>query len=377
MNSKIIKKCQRLTGGLAQAADNAAGQHSKKLKNINSKKMNKEKVRLSKGFWHKFIPNSDKLISPQNIKFEIWDLNAHKIIDKWNPDMYCIRYCAFNKAGDKFILSGGCNGNESEFEIYNTDTFGLVNKFWFPEQSDNAIFCSEDDSFIFGTWEGNVYKVGLNDKIVFTETETKIGAKTYKNYAVSAENNNKLLHIENSLINLTEADTDNNNIFFVISPIVLKAENSHLLSDYILVYNLKTKTQNEIRLPLTEENYQIASIKYHKGKLAIMKTVYGGKENGNVFHNADLFVFDLENQNLKTIKERFKIRDVFSNAQILSWNTNGKLAFISLNEIIITDTLNDFSETAVAFDRPTSVEFSEDGKSIAIGGDKALLYRLA
>ena len=107
-----------------------------------------------------------------------------------------------------------------------------------------------------------------------------------------------------------------------------------------------------------------------------MKKVYGGKENGNVVHNADLFVFDLENKNLKTIKERFKIRDVFANAQILSWSINGKLAFISLNEIIITDTENDYNETAVAFDRPTSVEFSEDGKSIAIGGDKAVLYSL-
>jgi len=345
---------------------------NKKLK-INN--MNKKAVRLSKGFWHKFIPNSDKLISPQNIKFEIWDLNTHKIIEKWKPKMYCIRYCAFNKAGDKFILSGSESADESKFQIYNADTFELINEFWFPEQSDNAIFCSEDDSFIFGTWEGNVYKVGLNDKIILTETKTKIDGETFKDYAVSDENNNKLLHIKNAMINLTEADTDNNTVFFVVAPIKAK-ENLHLLSDYILGYNLKTKTKTEIRLPLSEERYRIASIKYHQGKLAIMKKVYGGKENGNVVHNADLFVFDLENKNLKTIKERFKIRDVFANAQILSWSINGKLAFISLNEIIITDTENDYNETAVAFDRPTSVEFSEDGKSIAIGGDKAVLYSL-
>ena len=339
--------------------------------------MNKKPKRLSKGFWHKFIPNTSKLISPQNIKFEIWDLETHKIIEKCDPKVFCIRNCAFNQSGNKFILSAGCTANESEFKIYDTNTFELLNEFWFPEQSGNAVFNVEEDAFIFGTWDGNVYKIGINDKIILNETKTKIDNKTYKDYTVSPENNNKLLHVENSMILWAETDMDNQNIFFVVSPKSLgKTTDLNLLSDYILVYNLKTQSQTEIRLPIEDERCKITGIKYHNEKLAIMKSVYGGKENDNVVHNADLYIFNSKNGHLQAIKERFKIRDVFANTQSLSWNTDEKLASISLSEVIIIDTKNNFEEIVIPFDRPTSVEFSEDGKSIAIGGDKAVLYKL-
>ncbi len=339
--------------------------------------MNKNTKRLSKGFWHKFIPNSTKLISPQNIKLEIWDLNTKKIIDKWDPEISCIRNCAFNKSGNKFILSGGCCGNESEFKIYNTVTFELLNKFWFPEQVGNAVFNVDDDFFVFGTWEGNIYKVKINDKIILDETKTKIGTKTFKDYVVSPKSKNKLLHIENSMIKFCETDMDNENIFFVVSPKSLsRTTDLNLLSDYVLVYNLKDNSTSEIKLPIEKNRYQIAGLKYYNRKLAIMTTVYGGKENDNVFHYANLFIYDLEEERLHIIKEDFKIRDVFSEAQSLSWNAEGKLAFISLNEVIITDTKNNFEETRITIDRPTSVEFSEDGKLLAVGGKKAILYKM-
>ena len=339
--------------------------------------MNKNQKRLSKGFWHKFIPNTSKLISPQNIKFEIWDLETHKIIEKWDPKVFCINNCAFNQSGNKFILSAGCTADESEFAIYDTNTFELLNEFWFPEQSGNAVFNIEEDAFIFGTWDGNVYKIGINDKIILNETKTKIDNKTYKDYTVSPENNNKLLHVKDSMILLAETDMDNQNIFFVISPkFPRKKTNLNLWSDYILVYNLKNQSQTEIRLPIEDNIYSITGMKYHNGKLAIMKSVCGGKENNYIVHNADLYIFNVNNGDLQAIKEGFKIRDVFSTAQSLSWNRDEKLASIALSEVSIIDTKNNFEEIVIPFDKPTSVEFSEDGKLIAIGGNKAVLYKL-
>lgn len=307
------------------------------------------------------------------MKFEIWDLETHKIIDKWDPKVFCIRNCAFNQSGNKFILSAGCIGNESEFTIYDTNTFELLKKFWFPEQSGNAVFNVEENTFIFGTWEGNVYKVGINDKIILNEIKTKIDKKTYKDYTVSPENNNKLLHVENSMILWAETDMDNQNIFFVVCPKSLgKTTDLNLFSDYILVYNLKTQTQTEIRLPVEKERYRITGIKYYNGKLSIIKSIYGGTE----FKISDLFIFDLENKILNKIKSQFKMRDIFSNAGPLSWNSNNQLAVICLEEILIIDTNNIQNEISIPFDRATSVEFSNDGKSIAIGGDKAVLYKL-
>lgn len=339
--------------------------------------MNKNRKRLSKGFWHKFIPNTSKLISPQTMKFEIWDLETHKIIEKWDPKVYCISNCAFNQSGNKFILSAGCMGGESEFRIYDTNTFELLNEFWFPEQSGNAVFNVEGDAFIFGTWDGNVYKIGINDKIILNETKIKIDNKTYKDYTVSPENNNKLLHVEDSMITRTETGMESQNIFFVVSPKYgNRTTKINLFSDYILVYNLKTQSQTEIRLPIEDKIYKITGMKYHNGKLAIMKSVCGEKENGYIVNNADLYIFNFNNGDLQAIKESFKIRDVFANAQTLSWNRDEKLASIALSEVSIIDTKNNFEEIVIPFDKPTSVEFSEDGKLIAIGGDKAALYKL-
>lgn len=337
----------------------------------------KKPIKLSKGFWHKFIPNSDRLISPQNIKFEIWDLTIHKIIEKWHPEIFCIRNCAFNKSGTKFILSGGCNGNESKFKIYNTNNFELINEFWLPEQSHNAVFNTEEDTFVFGTWEGNLYKVNINDKIVLTETITKIDKKTFKEYKVSDENNNKLLSIENSMITLTETDFEDN-VFVVVTPKSLgEITDLHLLSDYILIHNLKTKTTREIKLPVEQERYRITGIKCHNNKLAILKTRYGGEENNSSFNNAELYIFDLEKNILQLLKKNFKVRDVYSNNQCLSWNSEDKLSFITLDKVVIIDTLKNYEETTILADKPTSVEYSENGKLLAIGGTtKAILQSM-
>lgn len=337
----------------------------------------KKQRNLSKGFWHKFVPNSTKLISPQNIKLEIWDLKIHKIIEKWHPKIFCIHNCAFNQSGEKFILFGGCVGNESEFKIYDTKTFELLNEFWFPEQCCNAIFSLDDDTFIFGTWEGNIYKVNINDKIIMSETITKIDNKTFKDYKVSDENKIKLLNIENTMITLTESNTKNI-FFFVVSPKSLgKTKDSHLLSDYILIYDLKTNETKEIKLPIEEKRYVITGLKFHNNKLAILKTNYGGEEKGKVFHNADLYIFDLQKNDLHLIKNNFQIRDVYSKVECLAWSIEDKLSYITLNEVVIVDTLNNNNETTIEIERPTSVEFSNNGKQLAIGAEKkAIIHEI-
>lgn len=61
-----------------------------------------------------------------------------------------------------------------------------------------------------------------------------------------------------------ETDMDNQNIFCCKSKSLGKTTDLNLLSDYILVYNLKTQSQTEIRLPIEDERCKITGIKYHE-----------------------------------------------------------------------------------------------------------------
>lgn len=338
--------------------------------------MGKETKRLSKGFWHSFIPNTDKLISPQNIKLEIWDLSTHKVIDKFHPQIFGVRNCAFSPSGSKFILSGGCQAGECEFKIYDTNRFEMVKEFWIPEQSDYAVFTG-DDEFLFGSWDGNIFHVNINDTIPIYEETKIVNNKKDVTYFINSDCKNRLIHIKNTLISLVEFDMDSKTVFAVASSKTENSqENSLTYSNYILAYNLKTKHRKEIKLPTTDKRFRIKGIKYMNGKLAILTTIYGGIENDNVFHLATLFLYNLSENKLSVMKENFKVRDVFSENQSISWSVDNKLAFISLYHVGILDMTQENQEIVIPFDRPTSVVFSENGQALAIGGDKAILYNL-
>ena len=91
----------------------------------------------------------------------------------------------------------------------------------------------------------------------------------------------------------------------------------------------------------------------------------------------ELYIFDLEKNILQLLKKNFKVRDVYSNTQCLSWNSEDKLSFITLDKVVIIDTLKNYEETTILADKPTSVEYSEDGKLLAIGGTtKAILQSM-
>ena len=90
---------------------------------------------------------------------------------------------------------------------------------------------------------------------------------------------------------------------------------------------------------------------------------------------ATLFIYDLVNENISVIEENFKTHGCFSSAQALSWSFD-KIAFIELNQVSIFNITEKDKATTIPFDRPTSVVFSDNGDHIAIGGEKAILYKL-
>jgi hypothetical protein len=324
--------------------------------------MNKKTRRLSSGFWHKFIPNTTKLISPQNIKFEIWDLQTHKIIEKWNPDLPCANICEFSKSGKRFVISAHPKFYRSDFKIYDTSTFKPINQFSFPETSCHPIFISNEDRIVFGTHKGNVYEVDISKKSISDKNDI-----------------HKLFQTKESMVMHVEKDSTGQFLFFAVRPFDTappELRQIHLLSDYILCYNIQTQERTEIRLPVSGKIYHITCSKFHNKKLAIMRCTYAGMLNDRIVHDAELYIYDLVSGQMQLVRENFKLRETFEGDQTVSWSTDSKLAFISLNEVVMLDTKNKGEEVTIPFHKPSSVEFSAEGKFLAIGGDKAILYKV-
>jgi hypothetical protein len=63
--------------------------------------------------------------------------------------------------------------------------------------------------------------------------------------------------------------------------------------------------------------------------------------------------------------------------QVFSSATDEVIAVISLDEVLIFDILNNNLILQIGFSKPRSVEFSNDGKTLAIRGDKAKLYKFS
>jgi hypothetical protein len=139
-------------------------------------------------------------------------------------------------------------------------------------------------------------------------------------------------------------------------------------------YNIKENIGK--RMDISEKlNARAEGLALYGNKLAIMTSLYAGKENDNIVFDSKVFIYDIDTKILTLIKENFKIRDVFHKLSIITWSKDGKLAFIGLDEIYLMDIENSF-EKAIKFDRATSVEFSNCGTGIAVGGSKATLYKI-
>jgi WD40 repeat protein len=319
--------------------------------------------RLSNGFWHIFLPNSNKLFSPQNIQIEIWDIERQIKEGKFHPGLFCIKNITISNNGDKFVFRGGCNYGESIFRIYQIDTLNCVDEFVLMEECCNPIFTNDDQNLIFGTWDGDIYHYNLNEKI-------------YK----------KCFSMENHMFTLISSGKHNDIIYIASSEIgasrkLLGVDNS--LIGFISEYNIKENTQRRIDFKEDRNPYEINGqtspringLSLYKNNLAIMTSFYAGTENDNIVHEAKVYVYNTDTTSVKLIKENFKIKDVFYDFGSIVWSNDGRLAFIGLDEIYIID-MENVSEKTIKHEKATSVEFTNCGTGIAVGGTKAKLYKL-
>lgn len=324
--------------------------------------MNKS-FRLSKGFWHKFLPNSNKLFSPQNIPIEIWDIDKRTKESKWNPGIYGIENLTVSNKGDKFVILGGwitSRPNRSEFKIYKTDTFNCVDEFSIMEKCTNPKFTHDDKNLIFGTWEGILYRYSLEEK------------KLTKQFAW-----------DNHMFELTHHGKLDNQLYAAVTR--QSSEHNDNPFSFVFEYDVVEKTGNPVyfhgngdtrKSDSQTVKWSVCGLALHKEKLAVLLASYGGKEDNNVIHHAKAFIYNVKTKEITLLKQGFKIRDVFDDYGSIVWNHRGnKLAFIGLHEIHVID-MENHDEMTIPFERATSVEFSNCDTGIAVGGEKAKIFKV-
>lgn len=326
-------------------------------------------TRLSKGFWHQFVPHTDKLFSPQNIKIEIWDLSCKKIINRWHPQVFCVRNCAFDKLGTRFVLQGGCSASENYLTVYHTESLEQIKQFHIPEHTTNAIFNLQEDTLFFASWEGNLYKLPLATDLKLDKSTQLIDNQKFTDFFIDKENDILLLHETDTMFLVL--DSDGKERIFIV-----RCSTGNSPRYGIVSYHITEKT-TEILNFSTENIEKISCIKYFEGKLAILTTQYEGKKDDETsFSVANLYIYDLKTHKNTCIKANFEVKSIFSDAEALCCHSSGKLAVIGLNEIFVLDTQNEYATTEISAHYPTSVVFSDCGNLIAIGGEKAVLVQL-
>ena len=319
--------------------------------------------RLSNGFWHKFLPNSSKLFSPQNIPIEIWDVDKRARESKWHPGIYGMENLTVSNHGDKFVILGGwitSRPNKSEFKVYDINTLECVDEFFVMEKCTNPKFTYDDKNLIFGTWEGIVYKYCFQEKRL-----------------------TKQFVLENHMFDLAHHGKLNNHLYAAVTKQV-DEHNEHPFS-FVLEYNVAEKTGKQIyftddanaREPDDQSpRWSVCGLALHNEKLAVLMSSYGGTEGGNLVHIAKLYMYDTKTKETTLIKEGFKIRDIFDDYGSIVWNHRGnKVAFIGLHEVYII-AIENSTEITLPFERATSVEFSNCDTGIAVGGEKAKMFKI-
>lgn len=297
-------------------------------KTINSETIKKPKfIRLSKGFWHEFLPNQ-QLLSPQNIKIEIWNWLDKKIIDRWHPQVFCVGHCAVSPTGSRFALVGGCDYESSEISIFNSETKENNGFLTLNEKIRNATFGANDKTLYLATHEGNLYELNIGNELIL----------------------NHLYKKDKTLLTQIKYDTENHQLFIIACPTKNKNPNA---KDFVFIYHLDNQTITEIYLP-DNSTQNIKCIEYFNGKLAILTEKYTGETaDGVAFSNAQIYIFDVQKNAFIFVSDNFEIKSVFADSQGLAWSKNGILASIGLNEIFLLDSKNNFSIFEVETPLPT------------------------
>jgi hypothetical protein len=293
---------------------------------------------------------------------EIWDIDKRTKKKKWNPGVYNLENVIFSNNGDKFVVHGGWGTSKDPrknvFKIYETDTLNLIDEFFvMVEKCTNPIFTNDDKNLIFGTREGNIYSYCIDNKELTKQY-------SHANHSFNLIHQGK--HEGRLYISETRIATDVNRYW----------------QDYIFEYDIATRNGHQVDIPnigIIDQgyNWSIVGLTLHKDQLGILTTRYGGEENEKVVHDAKAYIYNIGSKELKLLKENFKVKDVFYTESCIVWNNSGsKLAFIGLKEFYIFDIENN-QEQALPFERSTSVVFSNCDTGIAVGGDKAKIFKVS
>ena len=315
--------------------------------------------RLSYGFWHRFFPNSSKLVSPQSILFEIWDIEKRVRENKWNPGITGVENVTFSNIGDKFVITGGwhtSSPNKSTLRIYDADTLNCIDEFSLMEPCSNPKFTCDDKNLIFGTREGKIYDYCLEEKTLTA-----------------------IYSLEGHMINLIHHGKHNNRLY--VSATKVANEQNNWAEDFILEYNIEEHRgrkinfadENSIYKLLGQPGGRLSGLSLFGENLAILTTRYYDK----VASEAKTHIYNTASGKLALVKENFKVSsDPFDENSCIVWNNSGnKLAFIGVEEVYVVD-IESNSETAIQFENATSVEFSNCGMGLAVGGEKAKLFKI-
>jgi len=324
--------------------------------------MIKKSFRLSNGFWHRFLPNSNKLFSPQNIPLEIWDIEKQIKESKWNPEIYGIENLTFSNCGDKFVICGGwitSRPNKSEFKVYDIHTFDCIDEFVIMEKCSNPAFTKDDKNLIFCTWDGNIYCYSFVEKSL----KKQFSIENYVFHSINTGKHNGVIYISGAQ---PRAIKDNWTVYFIFEYLI-EEKNGRKLE-----FTDKRNPNEKVG----ETNLPICGLALNNNNLAIMTSKYAGKVDGINVCESKVYIYNTDSKNIKLIKENFKINEsVFDELGSIVWSKDGKLAFIGLNEIYIVDINNNLEKT-IMHNKATSLEFSNCGTGIAVGGSKAKLYKI-
>lgn len=319
-----------------------------------AKNQKKKSFRLNQGFWHAFVPGTDLLISPQNIKLELWDLAQRKIVQKVHPNMFCLRGKPdFSLDGRFFAFRGGCEYKQSWIRIYETESFLEQAGFVVHEEVENPLFSLDGQSLYFATWEGRLYRF---DRI---SREMEI-----------------ILSIGDSFMGPMCLDPSRQSLYI---PTVIRAgEGREYFYQCISIVNIPTRTIRELRLnditPGKSPSPPILGSAFKNSGLAVLTTRHGDTADKEAAKVACLYIYDATSESLELIWEDLVLPDIFSNSSALSWSSAGLLACIGLDCVYLFDSQNDYVKTSIPFDRACSVIFSPCGSMLAVGGKKARLF---
>ena len=323
--------------------------------------INKE-FRLSKGFWHRFFPNSNKLFSPQNIPLEIWDIDKRGKESKWNPGIYGIEDLTFSNKGDKFVIHGGwitSNPNKTQYKIYDIHTFDCIDEFEIMEKCSNPVFTNDDKNLMFCTNNGNIYCYNIGKKLL----EKHFSIEKHMFQSINTGKHNGVIYISGAQ---PKAIKDNWTAYFIFEYDIEQRRGKKL------EFSEKRNPNEKVE----ETNAHIHGLALNKNDLAIMTSIYAGNVDGQSVNESKVYVYNTDTKKIKLIKESFKIKGgVFDELGSIVWSQDGKLAFIGLNEVYIFDMENNLEKTII-HNRATSLEFSNCGTGIAVGGSKAKLYKI-